>query len=195
MPTTEAAILERILVPGEGELTPELARYILHLVVSQADRQRYEALQARERTRTLTSSEQSEFEAYRHVLLMIARIQEKARTILASETGSSRDTAQPPRSHFEIPPGIRRSQEALRRDLPQLLENRKLFRQWVAYHGDERIGIARDKLTLLRECLRRGLADDQYYIGWIHPTELIEEEELDPPPPGEIEEDEDAPTA
>ncbi len=78
----------------------------------------------------------------------------------------------------EVPAGIRRSQEALRRDLPQLLENRRLRGQWIAYHGDERVGIARDEITLLRECIRRGFADDEYYIGMITPCELIEEEEI-----------------
>jgi hypothetical protein len=78
----------------------------------------------------------------------------------------------------EVPAGIRRSQEALRRDLPQLLENRRLRGRWIAYHGDERIGIAGDKFTLLRECIRRGFADDEYYIGMITPSELVEEEEL-----------------
>ena len=78
----------------------------------------------------------------------------------------------------EVPAGIRRSQEALRRDLPQLLENRRLRDRWIAYHGDERIGIAREEITLLRECIRRGFADDEYYIGMITPTELVEEEEI-----------------
>jgi hypothetical protein len=78
----------------------------------------------------------------------------------------------------EVPPGIRRSREALRRDLPQLLENRRLHGRCIAYHGDERIGIARDPDKLLRECIRRGFADDEYYIGVISPTEFIEEEEI-----------------
>jgi hypothetical protein len=78
----------------------------------------------------------------------------------------------------EVPPGIRRSQEALRRDLPRLLENRRLRGRWIAYHGDERIGIARDKFILLRECIQRGFAEDEYYIGMIIPSELLEEEEI-----------------
>src|SRR5262249_21271628 len=61
-----------------------------------------------------------------------------------------------PPSFPEVPPGIKRSQEALRRDLPQLLENKKLFHQWVAYHGDQRIGIARTETELIKECIRRG---------------------------------------
>jgi len=87
--------------------------------------------------------------------------------------------APPPPDPFEIAPGIRRSKEALRRDLPELLKKRKLLGKAIAYHGDERIGIADDGAVLIRECLRRGLAGDQYYVGVIDPTELIEEEEID----------------
>src|SRR4051812_28070386 len=39
-----------------------------------------------------------------------------------------------------IPPGIRRSQEAYWRDLPELLKRKSRTRRWVGYHGDERIG-------------------------------------------------------
>ena len=48
-----------------------------------------------------------------------------------------------------IPEGIRRSQIALRKALPELLQQPKFFRQWVAYHGEERIGIARANVELL----------------------------------------------
>ena len=51
----------------------------------------------------------------------------------------------------EVPEGIRLSKEALRRDLPGLLANKRLFRQWVAYHRNERIGIARDGRALREE--------------------------------------------
>ncbi len=87
----------------------------------------------------------------------------------------------------EIPPGIRKSQEALRRDLPGLLAQRRLRGQWAAYHGDERIGIARSEATLVRECLRRGLSPDSFYVGWIAPCELIEEEEIEDPKPEHFE--------
>ena len=78
-----------------------------------------------------------------------------------------------------IPEGIQRSQQALRRALPELLAKPKYYHQWVAYHGEERIGMAREKTALIRECLRRGLPDDEYYVGWIDPCELIEEEEIE----------------
>jgi hypothetical protein len=82
----------------------------------------------------------------------------------------------------EVAEGIRRSQEALRRDLPALLENKKLRGQWAAYHGDERIGISKRMIILERECIKRGFESNEYYIGWIDPCELIEEEELEPRP-------------
>ncbi len=93
----------------------------------------------------------------------------------------------PEKTTREVAPGIRRSLEALRRDLPQLLGDRRLVHQWAAYHGDEPVGIAPDAVTLLRGCLRRGFKDDEYYIGWIDPTELIAEEDIGPRRP-ELEE-------
>ena len=71
----------------------------------------------------------------------------------------------------------------MRRDLPELLKQKKLHDQWVAYHRNERIGIARDKTSLVRKCLALGLDDDEFYVGKILHRSLIEEEELDPPPP------------
>lgn len=105
------------------------------------------------------------------------------------------DSFPPPPKHdgIEIPPGIWRSRMALKRDLPELLANRRLYGQWVAYHGTERIGISRRHDDLIRECLRRGLQPEDYYIGVIEPVELIDEEDLDyygpvkelpPRPPG-----------
>ena len=38
-----------------------------------------------------------------------------------------------------ISPMVAKSQEAFRRDLPELLKNH--YGQWVAYHGDERLGL------------------------------------------------------
>jgi hypothetical protein len=42
------------------------------------------------------------------------------------------DGGSPP--ELEIPEGVRLSKEAYRRDLPGLLEQKKLYHQWVAYH-------------------------------------------------------------
>lgn len=79
-----------------------------------------------------------------------------------------------------IPEGIRKSQEAFFRDLPELLKDRKLQGRYIAYHGDERIGIARDDEPLIRECLRRGLKREDYDILIIEP-QSAEPEEIDYP--------------
>src|SRR5438105_1653739 len=64
----------------------------------------------------------------RAIYLLIAREQyEQVRTVLG-------DQPQPMlAASREIPDGIRRSQQALRRDLPHLLEQKKLRGQWSAY--------------------------------------------------------------
>jgi hypothetical protein len=76
----------------------------------------------------------------------------------------------------EIPPGIQRSLAAFRRDLPTLLADKKLYRCWVAYHGDERIGIARSADELYRECFRRGLKREDFVVCWIMPEIPPDEE-------------------
>lgn len=93
--------------------------------------------------------------------------------------GQKSQPQQPRTAMVEIPEGIRRSREALHRNLPELLNQKKLRGQWVGYHGEERIGIAQREAILLQECGRRGLRDDQYYVGWIDPSELLEEEDVD----------------
>ena len=75
-----------------------------------------------------------------------------------------------PPLNCEIPPMIAQSQAAYRRDLPQLLKERPW--QWVAYHGDERIGFADSDVTLCQQCLARGLDWDQFVVRSIEPEEL-----------------------
>jgi hypothetical protein len=78
-----------------------------------------------------------------------------------------------------VPPGIRRSQEALRCALRQLLCDKRLRGKFIAYAGDERIGIAENDADLIRLCLRRGLQDDQYVIGIIEPAATRESPEVE----------------
>jgi hypothetical protein len=94
----------------------------------------------------------------------------------AAETGSQPTSAEQDSTASGIPPGIRRSMAAFRRDLPELLKNKKLFRRWVAYHGDERIGFACSSFDLYEECARRGLKDEEFAVCWIFP-EIPEDEE------------------
>lgn len=80
-----------------------------------------------------------------------------------------------------VPPGILRSQQAFWRDLPELLKNKKNHGQWACYQGDVRIGIAKNSDDLVRECLRRGLKEDQYDLDVIehHARPAWEVEEID----------------
>src|SRR5271166_768002 len=63
-----------------------------------------------------------------------------------------------------LPEGIRASRVAFFRDLPELIKDRDLQGKWVAYHGDERIGVAVDDEPLIRECISRGLNADEYLV-------------------------------
>jgi hypothetical protein len=72
-----------------------------------------------------------------------------------------------------IPPGIRRSQEAYWRELPELLKLKSRRRRWVAYHGDRRIGFGRTSAELYRQCTERlGLAKSEFYVDRLEPRLL-----------------------
>jgi hypothetical protein len=80
---------------------------------------------------------------------------------------------------IEVPEGLRRSKAAFRRLLPSLLAKPRLRGRWVAFHGDEQVAVARRPEMLIRECVQRGLTQDQYYVGCIRPH-ADEPEEIDP---------------
>jgi hypothetical protein len=69
----------------------------------------------------------------------------------------------------QVPEGIRKSQEAFFRDLPDLLKEPRLRGKYVAYHGDERVKIGRSETEVIRECLQRGISDDEYDVFVIRP--------------------------
>ncbi len=92
----------------------------------------------------------------------------------------------------EIPPGIRRSQEAYWRDLPQLLPLRSRKREWVAYHLDERVAIGSDAAELYQECYRRGFDGNEIYVGRIEYDELPPWEPIDLDAYGEVPEEDPA---
>lgn len=71
----------------------------------------------------------------------------------------------------QTPIGILRSMQAYMRALPELLANPKYERQWVAYHGNECIGIADRGIELIRVCVKRGFKADDWYIGIIAPQD------------------------
>ena len=69
----------------------------------------------------------------------------------------------------EIQPMMLRSQQAFWRDLPGLLMDRRNHRKWAAYHGEERVAIARSKVDAYQECFRRGLNRGEFYVGKLEP--------------------------
>jgi hypothetical protein len=77
-----------------------------------------------------------------------------------------------------IPPLIERGQAAFRRDLPELLKTR--YGQWVAYHGDQRLGFGWSKFQLVQECLRRGINDRELLVCGVAPPMSEEAEFLLP---------------
>jgi hypothetical protein len=76
----------------------------------------------------------------------------------------------------QVPEGIRRSKEAFMRDLPSLLARKRWHGRWVLYHGDEQVRIARRPDKLLRECVKRRLRNDEFYLGVIGPHAAEPEE-------------------
>ena len=77
---------------------------------------------------------------------------------------------------FEIPEGILRARAALRHDLPALLANRRARGKWACYTGEGQVGIGKDFLALIRECVRRGLGDDMFIIERVQPNAGSDEE-------------------
>jgi hypothetical protein len=106
---------------------------------------------------------------YQRIRELIPREQTECSSNEAGNLDSQRDFP-------SIPEGVRRSLEAFRRDLPELLKDQNLHGKWVAYQGDERIGIAPNELPLLRECAKRGLEPGEFITDVIEPKPDAPEE-------------------
>ena len=102
-------------------------------------------------------------DTHRSYILLRAEIYDRIKPLSGSDDGPTE----------QVPEGIRRSKEAFLRDLAGLLNRKKWRGRWVLYHGDKRIGMARRPDKLLRECSKRGLTDNDFYLGVIdpHPSE------------------------
>ncbi len=66
-----------------------------------------------------------------------------------------------------ILPVITHAQSTFRRDLDQLLRERP--GQWVAYHGEQRLGFGPTKTRLYQECVSRGYGPGQFVVRFIQP--------------------------
>jgi hypothetical protein len=111
-------------------------------------------------------------ETHQDYVLLRADVYERVRDVIEPRSGTG--------EAVQVPEGIRASQAAFFRDLPELLKDRRLRGRYVAYHGQERIGIAGDDESLIRECRRRGLRREEYDILIIEP-QSAEPEEIDYP--------------
>jgi hypothetical protein len=78
-----------------------------------------------------------------------------------------------------IPSMLTRSMDAFYRNLPELLK--KHYGKWVAYHGDECVGIGRSQTDLYQKCLRRGLPEDEFEIFFLTSQALYDREETELP--------------
>ena len=63
---------------------------------------------------------------------------------------------------IDVRPMIARSEEAFYRDLPSLLHAHE--GQWVAYHGEERLGFGGTQAELYRQCQSIGLRSDEFIV-------------------------------
>jgi len=77
----------------------------------------------------------------------------------------------------EIPEGIRKARAHLRADLPALLASRWTRGKWACHSKDGRVKIGWNYMKLIGECIRRGIADDEFVIERVSPTAGSEEEE------------------
>jgi hypothetical protein len=82
-------ILESLIDPGNGDFSPELARYILEMRFSEERAARYESLAEKNQDGALTPAEREELEAFvtANTLLMI--LKSKARRSLVERPSAA----------------------------------------------------------------------------------------------------------
>jgi hypothetical protein len=79
---TQPAILERVIEPNRGDLSPDVARYFLRLDFAPEDIARYRELSGKAQEGTLTPEEQAGLDDYLGVNTLLAIMQSKARVSL-----------------------------------------------------------------------------------------------------------------
>lgn len=84
----DVAILTRLIDPEKPNLSPEMARLILDLSFSPADRCRMNELAAKAREGALTPSEKEEIDSYERIGHFLGALQSKARKVLREAAAS-----------------------------------------------------------------------------------------------------------
>jgi hypothetical protein len=90
IPTTDAAIIGRLGKPDQSDFSPETAREILSIQLSNEDQKHMRELSLKAQSGTLTPTEQGEIESYRRVGYWLGILWSKARLSL---TQRSRDSS------------------------------------------------------------------------------------------------------
>lgn len=85
----EAAILERVIRPDQGNLSPEVAKELLRLDFPESDHTRMAELSEKAQQGSLSEIERDELDGYINVSHFIAFIQSKARISLKGTTPNS----------------------------------------------------------------------------------------------------------
>jgi hypothetical protein len=81
-PSSEAAIVGRLMKPDRGDFSPEAARELLSLRFDDEDQARMRELSLKAQEGTLTASEEAEVESYRRVGYWLGVLWSKARLSL-----------------------------------------------------------------------------------------------------------------
>ena len=79
---SEAAILSRAFQPEKGDLSPEAAKSLLNVKISEGDQTRAHELAAKAREGSLTPSDEAELNNYRDVGRLLELLKSKARLSL-----------------------------------------------------------------------------------------------------------------
>jgi hypothetical protein len=87
--STRANILEHVIKPKNGDLSAELARYILSLDFPETDQARFQLLSARAQEGMLTDDERAELDEFLNVNDFLTIVQSKARASLAKHSSSA----------------------------------------------------------------------------------------------------------
>jgi hypothetical protein len=88
-PKHEAAILQRVIRPDLGDMSPEAAREILKLGFQESDHARMAELSDRAQDGTLSKDEQDELDGHINISHFIAFVQSKARMSLKAHSAGT----------------------------------------------------------------------------------------------------------
>ena len=86
---TRANILEHVIMPKNGDLSADLARYILSLDFPDTDQARFQHLSGKAQEGTLTDDERAELDEFLNVNDFLTIVQSKARASLAKHSSSA----------------------------------------------------------------------------------------------------------